>query len=71
MLFLLYVISSQRKYWKIRNSVSEDIINIMYKIEKILIIIIPVIFVYGIYDYYLYQKNHYSNKFKLKKFFLL
>ncbi len=71
MLFLLYVISSQRKYWDIRNTVSKDIINIMYKIEKILIIIIPIIFVYGIYDYYLYQKNQYSNKFNLSKFFLL
>ena len=71
LLFSLYVISSQRKYWELRNAVSKNILNIMDKFEEILIIIIPLVFIYGIYDYYLYQKNQYSNKFNLGKFFLL
>lgn len=70
LLFVLYVINTQRLYLLKRDRLSEKVNKNIVKFLEYLIIIIVLIFIYGIIDYYNYQKIDYGKKFTLMRFLI-
>jgi len=69
LLFLVYMINTKRTYNYKRNLISEEMNkNIMY-LEKLFIIILPIILFIGVTDYYLYKKNEFGKNFSSITFF--
>jgi small-conductance mechanosensitive channel len=69
-ILVLYLLSTQYNYWKLRESVPESTLEKMKSVKQIFIYIVLILMFYGIGDYYLYQQNSYGSKFKLHKFIL-
>jgi hypothetical protein len=69
-LFMLYLINTQREFWKIRNNISEDTNNKLLNIEYILSGISIFVLIYGFIDYIFYQKKNYGKKFNWLNFIL-
>ena len=69
-LFLVYLLNTQRLYWKNRKLISEDK-NISYiKTIKSGLIISVLVFLYGIIDYMIYEKSQYKKNFSIIKFII-
>jgi hypothetical protein len=69
-LFLLYVINTQREFWKIRNIINENQNTILLKFEYIISFISLLFLIIGFTDYIIYQKKEYGKKFNWITFFL-
>jgi hypothetical protein len=69
-LFMIYVINTQRLYWTNRHSISSSTEDMMKIIEKSVIGGCAIVFIYGLSDYYAYQKRQYGSSFRLKTFLL-
>lgn len=69
-ILVLYIVSTQYNYWKLRESVAESTLDKMKSVKQIFIYIAVILMGYGIGDYYLYQQKSYGSKFRLHKFIL-
>ena len=70
LLFILYVVNTQRIYLLNRDRLSENENKNILKVLEYLVIIIIIVFVYGIIDYYNYQKIDYGKNFSWMKFII-
>ena len=64
MLFIVYLVNTQRLYWYNRDLIEEDTNQKIIIATKMLIFLSCLIFLYGIINYYLYQKKSYGKKFR-------
>lgn len=69
-LFVIYFINTQRRYLKNRNRIKQKTVDRLIIVEKILLGIAAIIFIFGISDYYIYKKEIYGKKFSFYNFFL-
>lgn len=69
-LFIVYIINTQRRYLENRNRIKKETKEFLELLEKILLGISLIIFIYGIVDYYIYKKEIYKDKFSLYLFLL-
>jgi len=67
---ILYLINTQRNYYNIRKKITKETNKKILYYEKIILIIAFFIFIYGLYDYILYQKKDNGENFTWKKFIL-
>lgn len=63
LLFILYCINSQRKYWTRRNRIPNKTKLVMRKIESLLVIAIIIVGIYGFIDYVTYKRDNLGSKF--------
>ena len=70
LILLLYLINTQREFWKVRNKISEKTNKILINIEYIISGISGVTLLYGFTDYLSYQKEQYSENFSWLHFLL-
>ena len=69
LLFCVYVINTQRSYWNNRNMITEKKDKLLYRATIVCVILCIPVFLYGIIDYFLYQKNKHGLDFNLSMFF--
>ena len=69
-LFILYVFNTQKNYWKNRDLITDEQNNTYEKIINYLIYISFAIAIYGIVDYFIYQKKSHGKHFSVFKFFI-
>tara|TARA_Y100000816_G_scaffold178065_1_gene128581 strand:- start:211 stop:804 length:594 start_codon:yes stop_codon:yes gene_type:complete len=70
MLFLVYLINSQRMYWKNRKIITKENNEKMLKYIYICLIISTIVFVYGIIDYIIYKIEERKKDFRIIKFII-
>lgn len=70
LLFILYIVNTQRLYYRSKNNLNDDMNHFILNIETIIFWILPIIFLIGIIDYYLYKKKELGTKFNLFTFFV-
>lgn len=63
LVFLLYLMNTQRCYWYQRKLISDESNNNTLNIEYIILIISIIFLIVGFIDYVKYQKKEYKNKF--------
>ena len=68
LLFITYCINTQRLYWYKRNQINHELNSKMEKLVKILLVLAVLILIYGVIDYYKYQKTEYKKDFTLFDF---
>lgn len=69
-LLILYIIHTQRKYWRNRQRIEKSLEETIQIIEKTLIGSSGILFFYGLYDYFRYQRNQYGSAFRWSIFLL-
>lgn len=62
-IFILYVINTQRSYYHIRKIITDETNTLIIKFELYIFIIAVIILLYGLIDYVIYQKNEYKSNF--------
>ena len=67
-LFAIYLMNSQRLYWKNRDMISKEKDESLLSTIKSLLIVSGIIFVYGILDYYRYEVHKRGKLFSPVKF---
>ena len=70
LLFSVYLINTQRLYWENRKMINEEENENMIKTIKIALGVSLFVFIYGIIDYFIYEKKSYGKTFSILKFFL-
>jgi hypothetical protein len=70
LLLCIYVINTQRLYWTNRQAISGLTEDMMKQGEIILIGGTTATFIYGLIDYYMYQKRQYGSSFRIQTFVL-
>lgn len=68
-LFIVYLINTQRLYWKNRKLIKEEEDSKMINVIKYMLLTSIAIFLYGIINYAIKKKKDYKNKFSLFMFF--
>ena len=69
-LLILYIIHTQRKYWSNRQRIEKSLEETIKTIEKTLIGGYGILFFYGLYDYFRYQRKQYGSAFRWSIFLL-
>lgn len=69
-LFIIYLVNTQRLYWYNRKLIKEEENNKMINVTKYMLITSVAIFFYGIINYAIKKKKEYKNKFSLFMFLL-
>lgn len=69
-LFCVYLLNTQRLYWVNRQLISDDESETYTQYIKYMLVFAGFIFMYGITDYYKYQKQSYGKNFSTIKFLL-
>jgi hypothetical protein len=67
LLFITYLLNTQRLYWKNRNNISKKNDQLILNINKILLVLCLLVLIYGFFDYYLYKKSQFKNNFSIYK----
>merc|ERR1711998_498052 len=67
-LFGVYLLNTQRLYWKNRELISEEQDEKYMKHINLALITSAGIFIFGVIDYLIYEKMSYGNKFNIVKF---
>lgn len=67
-LLLLYMISTQTQYWKKRDNISDSALEKSSLMQKVLVGVSGLFFIYGIGDYYVYQNKQHGKSFSMMKF---
>lgn len=62
-LFSVYLLNTQRNYWNNRELITEEQNEKMKFVIKLLLVSLPVSFLYGFIDYYIYKKNKHGKHF--------
>ena len=70
LLFISYCINTQRIYWQTRDLIDDEMNTRMKQIVNFCIILSIIILVYGILDYYFYQKREYKKEFTILDFII-
>ena len=70
LLFIVYLVNTQRLYWKNRNRITEEFNKKMIRFEFLLLILAVISLIYGLYDYVNYKMNNLGPRFNWHKFFL-
>ena len=71
LLFILYIFNTQRLYLKNKNQIDEKTNHLMVQIEGYLFtILLPIILLIGIYNYYLLKKKQKGKNFSIITFFI-
>ena len=68
LLFSVYLINTQRLYWENREMINEEENENMIKTIKIALGASLFVFIYGIVDYFIYEKKSYGKSFSIFKF---
>ncbi len=69
-LFIIYLVNTQRLYWYNRKLIKEEENNKMVNVTKYMLMTSVAIFFYGIINYAIKKKKEYKNKFSLFIFLL-
>ena len=69
LLFIVYLLNTQRLYWKNRNKITEETDNKIIRVELLLLVISLITVLYGIYDYSSYKMKNLGSRFKWHRFF--
>ena len=69
-LFIIYLINTQRRYYLDRDRIDEDQNNLLLDISYVLSGVAFILFVYGIGYYWHYKKSQVGNKFSVFRFFI-
>ena len=69
-LFIIYLVNTQRLYWHNRKLIKEEENNKMINATKYMLMLSLAIFFYGIINYAIKKKKEYKNKFSLFMFLL-
>ena len=69
-LFILYMINTERNFYLKRNKISDDMNKNIAKLEVIILSVLPFLLIFGVLQYYFIKKNEYKNKFSILIFFL-
>ena len=67
-LLFLYMVNTQTTYWKNRDRISEEEVEKSSFVQKMLIGLTGLLFIYGISDYYVYQNKQHGKNFSIIKF---
>lgn len=70
LLFLCYMINTQRIYWEKRDMITDEQKKKYLQMIKVLLSICLIIYIYGISSYYNLKKKEYKKDFTLHQFFL-
>lgn len=70
LVLIIYIINTQRSYWKKRNQITEEKNQQLLQISKGLFMIAMVVLVYGFIDYLQYQKKEFGKGFDWSLFLL-
>ena len=70
LLFILYIINTQREYWHARKTINDDTNEKVLTGEYVISGFAGLTAIYGFIDYVFYQKSEYKSKFSWKKFIL-
>tara|TARA_B110000881_G_scaffold65562_1_gene56763 strand:- start:606 stop:1355 length:750 start_codon:yes stop_codon:yes gene_type:complete len=70
LLFVLYVVNTQRSYYYIRERISEDTNDKVFAIEKVMFYALPLVLSIGVGDYYMYKKKTLGKAFNLREFII-
>ncbi|MAR50764.1 MAG: hypothetical protein CML42_06535 [Rhodobacteraceae bacterium] len=69
-LFGIYLVNTQRLYWKNRDMLTKELdANLLSVINKALYVC-GILFLYGIVDYYIYERKEIGKRFSMLKFIL-
>ena len=68
LLFIIYLINTQKNYWDARNQITEKSKKELINIELVLLAITGIVAIYGFTDYVVYKKQILGNKFNWFKF---
>lgn len=67
-LLFLYMVNTQTTYWKNRDRISEEEVEKSSFVQKMLIGLTGLLFIYGIGDYYVYQNKQHGKSFSMMTF---
>jgi hypothetical protein len=70
LLFLIYLLNTQQRYWKNRKTYDKRFLDAMEYVVNILLFASIFVFLYGINDYRQYKLKEYGNKFNYTTFIL-
>jgi len=68
--FVVYLINTQRNYYRKRNMISEEQNERLVQLSRVLFVVAVITLVYGFIDYVQYQKWNYGSQFRWEKFLL-
>lgn len=70
LMFILYMINTQRNYWHVRKTISDETNAMILNGEIVLFAISMITLFYGFTEYVLYQQSEYKNQFSWYTFIL-
>ena len=70
LLFIIYLINTQRNYWFVRNNINEETNKKIIKLELLILFFAIIVTIYGFIDYVIYKKKNLKKSFDWIKFFL-
>ena len=70
LLFIIYVLNTQRRYWDNRKRYDKKTLETIGNIVNILVYVSCIVFVYGVTDYRWYKMAEYGKKFNMYNFIL-
>ena len=70
LLFVLYLVNTQRSYYYNRERISDDTNDKVFAIERVMLYALPVILSIGVGDYYIYKKKTLGKAFNIRDFFI-
>ena len=70
LLFVLYLVNTQRSYYYNRERISDDTNDKVFAIERVMLYALPVILSIGVGDYYMYKKKTLGKAFNIRDFFI-
>lgn len=69
-LFILYMINTQRAFYYNRNRISEDLNKKIARLELITLLLLPFLLLFGNIQYYFIKKKEFKDKFSIITFFI-
>jgi hypothetical protein len=70
LLFILYIVNTQREYWHVRKTINDETNETLLKSEYVISGLAAVVAIYGFINYIFYQKAEYKSNFSWEKFIL-
>jgi TRAP-type C4-dicarboxylate transport system permease large subunit len=70
LVFTVYIINTQRNYYKERNMITEEQNSNFLKLSQFLFFIAMIVLIYGFVEYVIFQQKNYGSAFRWTTFFL-